>query len=150
MFSIPFLFIVYHFCRIPSILKIKNIEFSHIVVELIIQKQEEKGEVKGMGASELKFIRLLRLMQKTEPDEQDKQEFSEISRQINYLKHDKKGVQEMCDLMEKYMAEGKEETRKEMLVKALKDGISVDQLVSIFNATEEEIRECENELNQNT
>lgn len=64
----------------------------------------------------------------------------------------------MCDLMEKYMAESKEEsreegrkeTRREMLVTALKGGISVSQLISVFNATEEEIRECENELKRNT
>lgn len=106
-----------------------------------------------------KLARLVKLMQQKEVNDP---EFPEITRQVNHLKHDEKGVQQMCDLMEKYMAEGKEESReegrregrsegrkenrKEMLVTALKGGISVDQLISVFNATEEEIRECENEM----
>lgn len=103
-----------------------------------------------------KLARLMRLMQKKEIDDQDEREFPEITRQFKHLKYEKKGVQQMCDLMEKYMAESKEESREEgrkegrieVFLNAIKHGTSLERL-PLLGATEEEIKQCEKMLNRN-
>ena len=92
-----------------------------------------------------KLARLVRLMQLKEVDDP---EFPEITRQVNRLKHDKKGVQQMCELMEKLQEKSKKEGRIEVFLTALKNGTSFEQL-PLLGATEEEIKQCDEMLNRN-
>ena len=80
--------------------------------------------------------------------EVDDPEFPEITRQVNRLKHDRKGVQQMCELMEKLQEKSKKEGRIEVFLTALKNGTSLEQL-PLLGATEEEIKQCDEMLNRN-
>lgn len=54
----------------------------------------------------------------------------------------------MCDLIEKLLEKSRKEGRIEVFLTALKNGTSLEQL-SLFGATEEEIRQCSEILNRN-
>lgn len=54
----------------------------------------------------------------------------------------------MCDLIEKLLEKSRKEGRIEVFLTALKNGTSLEQL-SLFGATEEEIKQCAEMLNRN-
>ncbi len=75
----------------------------------------------------------------------DNEKFPRLSQRVKYLKDDEGGKRIMCDIVEEYARELFEEERKNMVLKMLKRGMSINDICDIAECDEEYINQLKQE-----
>ena len=75
----------------------------------------------------------------TKDEVYDDVKFPATSSRKRLFKHTEKGVSEMCEIIEKYKAEGREEGRYEVITDMLRDGMNINTVARIAKMTAEQV-----------